>query len=309
MKVSSLLKFLVPVLFLLFLGCSSDDSQNTTVDILKINVDGTSYNVSNENVVANENCEMIFINTQYYDKNNILFGLNIDISKEGKLVKVEYRENSDFATSSTVNYFRTPYYNPLSTFSVDNFYYSSSTGELKFKFAGTLFLENISGESRLLEGEINLKTLQSLPCQAPILGLNFESETISLFSNNPTAYTNSTGVQKHEFFCNNGYFITILLSGDLWDYNFGEYNFSENDILNKVEFKEALAPLMFGELNAGSQQWKTYQTSGKIIVENKYTEHNQKVVSGKLNLEIRENGQLIHTLNGIEFRTYSLVDL
>ena len=306
MRVSSLLKLLVPVLFLFFLGCSSDDSQNPFVNSLKINVDGTSYNVSDENVGGNENCDMIFINTQYYDENNILFGLNIDISKEGKLVKVEYRENNDLATSSTVNYFRTPYYNPLATFSVDNFYYNTSTGEVKFKFAGTLFLENISGESRLIEGEINLTTLQSLPCKTPILGLNFESETISLFSNNPTAYRNAIGVQKHEFFCNNGYFITILLSGDLWNYDLGEYNFSENDVLNKVEFKEALAPLMVGEFNAGSQQWKTYQTSGKFIVQNKYVEHNQKVVSGKLNLEIRDNGQLIHTLNGIEFKTYSL---
>lgn len=306
MKVISLLKLLVPVLFLIFIGCSSDDSQDALVNSLKIKIDGTSYDVSNENVGGNENCEMIFINTQYFDENNILFGLNIDISKEGKLVKVEYRENNNLATSPIINYFRTPYFNPLSTFSVDDFYYNSSTGEVKFKFAGTLFLENISGESRLLEGEVNLAILQSLPCKAPILGLNFESEAVSLFSTNPTAYRNSTGVQKHEFLCNNGYFITILLSGDLWDYNFGEFSFSENDILNKVEFKEALAPLMVGEFNAGSQQWKTYQTSGKIIVQNKYVEHNQKVVSGKLNLEIRDNGQLIYTLNGMEFKTYSL---
>lgn len=311
MKFQLILKFLAPLLFLLFIGCSTDDnnSQSTVVNSLKINVDGTTYTSTNENVVGNENCDNLYISTYYYDANNILFRLYIDISKEGQLIKVEYTENTFPSTSSTMDYFRTTRFNPLATFSVDNFYYNSNTGEVTFNFAGTLFLENTSGESRFMEGEIKMTALPSLPCKAAKVGLKYDSEAISLFSINTTTYKYFNDNQSHEFVTNNGYYINILMSGDFWDYDLGEYNFDDNDVQDKVEFREALLPLVVGHsLPVSSQQWKTYQTSGTIIVLNKYTEHNQKVVSGKLNLEIRDNGQLIHTLNGIEFRTYSLAN-
>lgn len=312
MKKQSLLKIIIPFFFLLFVGCSSEDgaSENVAQNSLKIDVDGTNYTIINENVGGDENCDVLNINAGYIDQDKIKFEIYLTVSKTGQLIKVRFAESDLTMASQIQKQFLTTSFNPLATFTISDFYYNESTGEVKFNFEGTVFLENNPQQNRSMSGEIKIAALQSFPCTTAKVGINFTSENFFLFSTDNSSFRYYNGIQRHQFVTNNGYFINMLLAGDLWDYTLGEYSFNDDDVLDKVEFREAIAPLVVSQAPiVGSQEWKTYQTIGKIIIQNKYTEHGQKVVSGKLNLEISDNGVLIRTLNEVEFRTYSLVDL
>ncbi len=312
MKTMNLFKTLIIIPFICFFSCINDDKviEPVIANQLNINVDGTEYESINEKIGGNENCDILFINASYYDKNKIDFTIKFDISKEGKLIKVWYEEYKLPLISSQVKkIFLTPNFNPTSTFDVSNFNYDPSTGQVKFNFNGTLYFESDNNAVRNVSGEIEIKSLKSIDCNIAKTGLNYYSNDLNLFSfhNMRIKYINQT--QLHRFFSNNGYNIDIYLMGDLWLYPLGEIIFNENDFTNKVEFNKAVGPIIADQIQLISgQQWKNFETSGKIIIGTKYFEKNQKVISGKLNLLIKDNGNIVYKLNGIEFKTSSFED-
>lgn len=112
--------------------------------------------------------------------------------------------------------------------------------------------------------------------------------------------------QYYNFFLNNGYLITLSLSKDLWNNELTEIPFTETDLIDRADFRKAIGPIMANQnLNIDQQEWENYQTSGKIILLNKSTERFGKVITGKLNLIVKNNNQIVYELNGINFRTGS----
>ena len=75
-----------------------------------------------------------------------------------------------------------------------------------------------------------------------------------------------------------------------------------------MEFYKYIGPLWADQMQEiRNSDWRLFQTSGKIIIDNKYIENGDKVISGRINLIVQENGVIIYTLNGIKFKTRSLL--
>ena len=302
------LKLLILPLALL-LSCHNNDEVIEPVieNQMKITIDGSEYESINESIEGNENCDRIFIQASYYDKNKIDFTIKFEISKEGNLLKVWYEEYIlPLNTSQVKKIFLTPNFNPISTFSISNFIYNPTTGEVKFNFEGTVFYENDTAVTKKISGEIKVESLESVACSVAKTGLSYNSEELSLFSfyNDKIQYENQN--QLHRFFSNNGYSVYLHLTKDLWDYPLGEIEFTEDDLVDRVDFFKAIGSIKADQIQSiNNQQWKTYKTSGKIIIENKYTEGAEKVIKGKFILTIKDEGKLVYVLNGVEFKTGS----
>ena len=283
---------------------SSDVMIRNELDII---INGTNYKSINDQIGGNENCDKLFINASYVDKNKIDFTIKFEIAKNGQLLKVWYEEYVLPNNSVQVKkIFLSPNFRPLSTCTITNFSFNTSSGEVKFNFVGTVFLENDINTSKNISGKIKIESLKSVNCSISKTGLTFKSLNFNLYSfyNSRIQFSNLT--QQHQFFSNNGYRVYINTISDLWNYQLGEIIFNENDTINNVEFAQAIGPFFADQIqNINQQQWKNYQSSGKIILLSKTTENNEKVITGKLNLKITENNLIIYDLNDIDFKTGS----
>lgn len=302
--------FLLP-LFLLT-SCTNDEEKTTIAENIienetDININGIDYKSTNKNVDGNENCDMLFFSASYNDESKIKFNINFQLSKEGELLKVWYGEyDPKLLTPQIMKIFLTPNFRPKSTFNISNFSRNYETGEVKFDFEGTLFLESNNNVTRNIDGKIKFTSLESINCTTTKTGLSYDSQNFKLLSfyNNSVKFEDEK--QYHNFFLNNGYLITLSLSKDLWNNELTEIPFTETDLIDRADFRKAIGPIIANQnLNIDQQEWENYQTSGKIILLNKSTEKYGKVITGKLNLIVKNNNQIIYELNGIDFKTGS----
>lgn len=312
MKILNLINTLILFLLVALSSCSKDEIvQEVNVENqLNININGVQYKSINDKIGGNENCDKLFISASYFDENKIDFTVRFQISKSGQLLKVWYEEyvlpNPAMLQKSI---FLTPNFRPLSTFAISNFVYNEATGETNFDFTGKVFLENNSKVERTISGAIKIKSLRTTTCSAVNTGIRFNSEDLNLysFSEVRTLFPNQT--QQHKFFSNNGYRLYINTKTDLWNYPLGNLVFDENDNIDNVEFAKAIGPIFADQIqNFDLQKWQQYQTSGQIIILNKTIENNQKVITGKINLIVKENNQIIFLLKGINFKTGSFLN-
>lgn len=309
MKTEIIFKGLICWFLIFLVSCENEEFQAEQVieNEANITIDGFEYKSINELIGGNENCDNLYINTSYFDKNKIDFTLKISVSKNGNLLGVWYEEYIlPSNTPQLKKIFLTPNFNPLSTFHISNFNYNSQNGEVEFNFYGIVFLESDNVIQRNISGAIKIKSLKSIACSVAKTGLNYNSENLNLYSyfNSSSKYFDFT--QAHNFFSNNGFFITLRSQSDLWFYPIGEINFNENNLYDRVEFKEAIGPIIASQFQQFNlQQWKEYETSGKIVIEEKYVEKNQKLIRGKINLYVKYNGVEVYNLNNIQFKTIS----
>lgn len=294
------------LMFSILVSCSSDNEVNIE-NQLTINVDGIDYESINEKIYGNENCDVLFLTASYDDK-EIDFTIEFEISKEGQIRSFSYREFNPEQSSSFFQMYLLPNFNPTSAFNISDFYYNEVEGQVKFNFNGTVYYEHDNSIERDLSGEISINSLKSVECSVAKTGLYYNSEEISLYSYYNNLIEDSNGNQTHRFFSNNGFAVYLYASSNLWDYPLGEIVFNENDVTDKVEFKQFIEPIKADQTqNFDLQQWKNFDTSGEIIIEDKYTENDQQVIKGKLNLLIKDNGNEVYILNNIEFITFNLI--
>lgn len=295
---------IVPLLFLL--SCSRDDTAHQLMieSKLEINIDGTDY-TSNEMVYGNENCQKVYVKANYFKEDEESFSIEFAISKDGNLLGVKYEERP-ISGSGIRKLFLTPNFNPLSTFNISNFIYNPTTGEVSFNFNGTVFYENDNEIVRNIYGKYKVHTLRNVDCTVPDTGIYYDGEDIKLFSYTHDISRYNNQAQEHRFFSNNGFAIYLHTAKDLSLYPSHEIIFNENDPIDRVDFKEVIGPIIADQLwNVDDLEWKNYETSGKIIIENTYIEKGQNMISGKLNLLVKDHGQVVYTLNDIEFKTLS----
>jgi hypothetical protein len=308
MKIVQKHKFLLLLAFISLLSCESDDSINVpeVKNVMDITVDGVSYRGINESVGGNENCDVLFISSWFSILNKLDGKISIDISKDGKLIGIVYNE-FNFAPSA-VQFQQTywpPNGNPTATFEVSDFSYNPETGALQLSFAGTLFLESNNDTTRTIAGTIKIESFQTIECGASLTGLNYESDNFDLFSNTGFFRKFSDQTQWHRYVSNNGYRVEMLLSDDLWNYDLGEIPFDEEDALDRVNLKRLTGLVVANPSSTIPEELKTFETSGIIVIENKYMDRNIKMISGKIFMTAKDNGQLVHTLNGITFTARS----
>lgn len=309
MKTDVIFKGLIYWFLFFLVSCEKQEFEAEQVIENKANIaiDGFEYKSINEFIGGNENCEDLYLSASYYDKDKIDFTLKINVSRNGNLLGVRYEEYIlPSNTPQLKKIFLTPNFNPLSTFNISNFNYNSQNGEVEFNFFGIVFLESNNDIQRNISGTIKIKSLKSIECSVAKTGLYYNSENFNLYSffNSSSKYFGLT--QTHSFFSNNGFLVILKTHSDLWFYPIGEINFNENNLNDRVEFKEAIGPIIANQFSTiNQQQWKEYETSGKIIIEEKYIEKNQKLIRGKINLFVKYNGVEVYNLNDVQFKTIS----
>ncbi|WP_291724944.1 hypothetical protein [Bernardetia sp.] len=304
----SILCSLLMLSFLFFTSCSKEEEKTTFKNKFEININGANYKSINEDIYGNENCDNIYVGASYANENGeTLFHIRFQISKTGHLIEARYEEYATLSKNSNyINIFLTPNFNPLATFNISNFHYEPITEEVEFDFDGTVYYADDNSISRNISGSMQATSLKNIDCSVPNTGLEYFSSELNLFSFNNSASEYDNGLQLHRFFSNNGFRVYLSLSKDLWLQNSDEITFDENTSLDRVDFFETIGDLKadhFKHIN--EQDWKTYKTSGKIIIEEKYVEKGRNMVRGKLNILVKDNGKIIYNLNGIEFRTSS----
>jgi hypothetical protein len=109
------------------------------------------------------------------------------------------------------------------------------------------------------------------------------------------------------FLRTDGYRIDLWTIGDLWNYPLGEeMEFVPNDYSKDwVEFREVDGLFAAQVVPVTQVPWKEYETSGTIVLENKYIENGDPMISGKMYLTIMDKGKQLYYLDGVSFRTGS----
>lgn len=307
-------KLLLSILVLTIVSCSKDEviaeKQIEVKNLMTINVDGVKYRSINENFAGNENCGNLHVSTAYYEKNNIDFRLTISLSENGQLNYVRYGENKLPIQGVTVmKQFFTPNFNPLRTFNISEFSYNSATRDLSFRFDGTVFFEGDNSKVRNLSGKIDIKSFRTIECGIVKTGISFISPNFTIYdtNSNRTRFANNT--QRHRYFLNNGHIIDINVEQDFWDLQLGEILFTQSSTQNKVSIIKQLDNIIANQTaSMNDHQWLNYGTEGKIIIEKKEIINGTKKISGTINLNMFDNGQLVRSLNGIKFSTGSFND-
>ena len=295
--------------FLLVFGasCSSSNEGNerTEESRAEVNINGITSTVESNGISGNENCNTIFLELSANATGQLQgYRLRFEIAKNGALQRVSYREFNNSGSSL----FLTPNFNPVSSFTLTNFIYNAALGYLEFDFNGTLFLEGNSTVNKTLSGHVKVKNFTSAPCQIGLKGLTYDSNELRLHSFAYIVTTfNLNSNQIHKFYSNNGYKMYINLSSDLWNFSSNEIHFGDNDSNDNVDFYAYIGPLLADQLQqVNPSDWKKYTTSGTLFIDNKYIENGDKMISGRINLTVKENGSIIYMLNGVAFRIKSM---
>lgn len=304
------IKILSIILYSFFISCHSDEdliSEERIKNELIINVNGTNFKSVNEKIGGNENCDKLFINASYYEKDKFDFTIKFDLSKEGELLKVWYEEYKlPMVTSQFKQFYLTPNFNPLKTFKISNFYYDETSRNINFDFEGTLFFEDDINITKTVNGKIKIENFKTIDCAVTKHSLRYHKNNFKLFSNTHSMGKSSDGSQTRDYFTNNGFHLTMKLSQDIWSFSTDTISFDENQILDRIVFKEYVGAIKADQIqNIKQADWKNYETSGKIIIQEKYKEKGMDMVKGSIDVVAKENGEIKYNLKGIEFRTGS----
>ncbi len=290
------------------MSCNSDQ-EVYNVPITKsstVMMDGRSFQTINENIGGNENCNSIYVSTSFRVDNDIRFNLRFELLKNGQLKKMWYDEISLAPGSSNIaKIFLTPNFNPTSTFSIDNFVYDAANNSVSFDFAGTVFLENNVETVKEISGRIENNDLTKTDCNAVNYSIASTNDAFQFHTINYLATKYSSGEQQHRYFSNNGFMMEIKVEDDLWNFENGTYTFEEN-ATNKVAISQYIGPLMADQIQIISpENWQLYTTRGTFTIDEKVNMDGNKIISGKMNLEVLQNDEVLYTIPDIEYAASS----
>lgn len=307
-----ILKYLVSLVFLvIFVGCTNEEEViQEPVEIINrstIILNGVEYESINVLNSGNENCDKLFVKTSFYKKDDIDIRLDINLSKNGQLHGVKYGEYKlPIVGVTLLKTFLTPNFYPIKTFSISNFYYNKDTGELSFNFNGTVYFEQDNNETRTISGSIYNKNFYSINCSIVKTGLEYKSLDFELHNYHSYKTNFPNNLVQYRYLLNNGHVFDINVEDDFWNIPIGEIAFNQNSSQNNVRIMKQLGGIIANHWpDIFQHQWLHYGTQGIIYVENKEIINGTKKISGKIDLQMIENGQIVRTLNGIKFSTLS----
>lgn len=193
--------FLILILLTSFYSCTDDADDPSADKLVNITIDDKVYKPLNENIGGNENCDNLYVYVSHTDNTTIDFTINFSVSKTGELLEVMYGEyTAPLNVSQTKKMFLTPNFNPLSSFTISDFFYDETSGNVKFAFNGTVYYERDNKIVREISGAVVLKSIPSIVCGTSKTGLTYYSEPLKLFAtfHNSIKYSNQN--QVHGFF-------------------------------------------------------------------------------------------------------------
>lgn len=300
----------ISILFLLFLfSCNNDETINKVIEqSVDLQVENEKFRIENESFVANEDCNSISVSF-IYDKggNNPHFMFDLSITKKGVIRKISYTR---FGESTKP--FDMPDFNPSGLISIKNFEYDETKKYLHFDFSGELIEveSNFASldepqERKKIKGEVTVNKVIDKQCDSFINDLSFETDTFKFKTFRSVAsYTPSLATNPYQFVFNseNGYRIYIKSDKDLWNLSNGIYTFDQNTLENRIDIEQYIGIFRASQtLYIRNQDFKKHQTTGNYTILNHQIINGLKVTKGEFNLQVYDNGVLIHTINNGTF--------
>jgi hypothetical protein len=299
-----LIKVAAIVLLLFICSCEKDEITNKVVEqSIDLQIENEKFKIVNESFVVNENCNTIFVSLIYdKGKNEPHFIFELSITKKGILRKVSYTR---FGESTSP--FDTPDFNLKGLFTVDNFVYDESSKNLSFNFSGELVkvetntpLLDVPQKRKKINGKIMSNKVKATTCTSFTSDLHFETNNLT-FATNFNAGSHDPNLPANQysfrFFSNNGYRAIIKSRIDLWNFDKGTYTFDQNTIENRIDLEQYIGIFRATQLLwIRPQDWKKFQTSGSYTIKEHVIINGLKVTRGELDLQVYDNGLLLHTI-------------
>jgi len=300
-------RFLIKVIFLsvllLFISCDKDDIEKEEItSSFEIKIDNDQFKFTNGSVGAIENCERISVGVQSDKSAEENFTIVINLLKNGGIGNVQlfdYRFNN--------NPYETPDFKTDGLLTVSNFEYDEAKKYLHFEYEGELLKVETDFNSldknqprKKINGVVTINNIKSVKCNTFISQLNFKTNTLKFVTNRPLAsYDSGLKINPSQFFfySDNGYRTIFRSNKDLWNLDEGTYTFDQNTIENRIDFEQYIGIFRATQLLwIRPQDWKKFQTSGSYTIKEHVIINGLKVTRGDLNLQVYDNGQLLHAV-------------
>lgn len=303
------MKKLYLLITLILLSCSqSANKENFNPSKkLSITIGNENFEVINDKVNANENCDNIFVTASPTLINDLGFRIKFRLTKLGILQNItlyNYRESN--------REYQTPDFKPSGTMVITNFKYESTTQYLYFEYEGNLvevesdFAQiGVNKPYKYIKGKVEINNIINTSCANSTTKINYQNNNINFFTiDNQSIKNLSLIVNQYEFnlFSNNGLRIKFKNSDDLWNQNIGQYNFTETTVENRIDFEQYIGNIRATQLLwLRPIDWKNFSTTGNYIIQQKTIINNQKLTKGEFNLNVYENNQLLYSISNAKF--------
>lgn len=301
--------YFLAFLFLLFSCSKSDDLVSDLEKKIEISIGNENFIIDGPmQISSNEDCSNLFVSAKYNAKNNIDEGFRIKfrITKKGLVKKIElynYREsNKEYGSADFIS-------NQI--FTIKNFSFEKNT--LYFEFEGDLILvdnnyNSLDDESprKKIKGKVYYKNVINIACETIINEVNVKTNTFTFNSINSLGTYNpllSTNPNQYNCFSNDGYRVSFKSDTKLWNLPIGQINFSETDIENRIDFDKYIGNIRATDaLWIRPQDWSSFNSSGSFTIVEHVIEKGLKVTKGVFNVNLYENGNLLHEITNADFK-------
>jgi hypothetical protein len=304
-------RFLINVasllLFLVLYSCDKDEIEKEDIKrSFEIKIDNENLKVTNSSISSNESCNGVFASCRYDSSNNMGFRIEFRLNKNGALRNItlfDYRNKN--------MHFETADFNPKGLMTITNFEYDETKNYLHFNFKGELLEQSYSDaldvdkKRKHIEGTITIQDVRNTECTSFISDLNFETNTLNFLTNLPySSFDSSLKTNPYQFFfySDNGYRALIKSKKDLWDLDKGTYTFDQNSPENRVDLEQYVGIFRATQLLwLRPIDWKKFQTAGSYTIKEHVIINGLKVTKGEINMQVYNNGVLLHTINNGAF--------
>lgn len=296
-------------LLLLFfiLSCHNEEViKEEAVNSLDIKIDNEYLKLVNSRMGSNESCESLFFNCSYQNNQNPGFRIEFSLNKNGALRNItlfDYRNRNAHLESAD--------FNPKGLMKISNFTYDETKKYLHFDFKGYLLNQayyeelDIAKDRKYIEGSVTSNNVRTTVCTSNIPKLNFATADFYFFSTitfgeyDPKIIVNPYQIY---FYSDNGFRAIFKSKIKIPELAIGTYKFDQNTIENRIDFDQYIGVFRATQLlYVRDIDWQKYKTAGSYTILEHSTINGEKVTRGEMNLQVYDNGVLIHNITNGKF--------
>lgn len=296
------------LLLLLFIAACDNGEviAEDAVNSLDIKIDNEQLKIINGRISSNESCDDLFVSCSYQNPKDAGFRIEFRLKKNGALRNItlfDYRNRNAHLESAD--------FNPKGLVTISNFTYDATKKYVHFDFKGNLLKQayyeelDIEKERKYIEGSLTINDVRTTECTIANPKLNFATTNFNFFSTiyfgeyDPKLIINP---YKIYFYSDNGFRAIIKSKIKLPKLAVGTYKFDQNTIENRIDFDQYVGLFRATQLlYVRDIDWKRYQTSGSYTILEHTTINGEKATIGDMNLQVYDNGVLIHTITNGKF--------
>jgi hypothetical protein len=296
---------IVAVFTIFFMYSCNDDQEAPATDrLFTIQIGDNNYKVINKSVGAIKDCERLSIGF-IYDQPDGWFSINFNILKNGALDKASLVLYP--AEGGVADIFDTADFNPIALMKITNFKYDEATNYVHFEYSGEVILiqgprnSNKDLPRKFIQGVVTITNLDNYKCNTFLPTAQFETPTVTFIGTRANA-THDPSLNSnpyiHRFYSNNGYRMFFNLKDDFWNFEKGKtYKFDQNTIENKIDFQHYTGRFRATQtFDYEDSDWKKFETAGSFTILAHIIINGHKVSKGEMNLQVYDNGVLIHNI-------------